>query len=438
MTSRALLVAVAALGVADADELLPGYRSARLGEFQERTLAEHPDLLDTVEGKDTSVVHPVEKIRVRVAFRGKVRPLAGFRERMIEAWCRQNFPPMAGGGFRREILVADGGREQWVLLQEGLWGYFEEEVRAGQTVQLDLAFIGAAGGDWLFLANGFLASPPGPDPAGLPPAPELARRCDGGDGEACVSLAWRFSTGDGVAKDLAASVRLDSRACDLGVARGCLDAGNAFERGAGATRDPTRAAALYARACEAKDARGCAWLGDVYEWGRGVPQDESKAVAAWERACAMGQGDSCIHLGVHLMDGRGAPRDQNRGLDLFKAACDRGDQMGCAHAGETYLFSGPETRQFGLDLLRRACERGPRACERLGRLQRSGEGLDKDPAAALRSFDRACGAGSASACRAIGDMHQGGEGVAKDASLARSAYGKACQLGCEECCAKAR
>jgi TPR repeat protein len=273
---------------------LQGYAPACLSEFVHRTQQEHPDSLKPLEGKDHMDVHPVQKISVRVRFLGKSRVLDGLRREFVEAWCAQNFTAAArGGGFQREVLVSDGVSRQWVALQEQLWGFWKDEVALGQVVDVQLAFIGSATQEWVFLANGFGASPQGPDPAFVGMTEVVQARCDAGSALSCTELARRYVLGDGVKADDPAGLRLDLRACELGLGEACRDAGAAFEQGLGGKRDMMEAARLFGAACKLDDAAGCAWLGDLFESGQGVERDLVKAAGLRGYACELGYAKAC-------------------------------------------------------------------------------------------------------------------------------------------------
>jgi TPR repeat protein len=78
----------------------------------------------------------------------------------------------------------------------------------------------------------------------------LAARCDRGEADACVSLAFRSPRGTGYfAEADAAQLALLERACEEGAPDGCTAAAHAYRRGNGTAVDEARAAALEARAC---------------------------------------------------------------------------------------------------------------------------------------------------------------------------------------------
>ncbi len=146
------------------------YPASSLRDLEKRELAEHPDLVKPRGEHDFFNIHPVVKARVRVVATGKSRPLSGAKQQLVEDWCKYYFPQQANGGFRREVLVSEDGRERWLTLQEGLWPYFQREVQAGKPVYFFVAFIGTANDEWVYLANEFLVELP-PELSSGPAAP---------------------------------------------------------------------------------------------------------------------------------------------------------------------------------------------------------------------------------------------------------------------------
>lgn len=88
-----------------------------------------------------------------------------------------------------------------------------------------------------------------------PPSPYvvLARRCEAGDGPACVDLGIQHRE----LGDLDGAVAYARRGCDLASAWGCAELGRAFERGEGVPRDLGAATSLYVSACLGGHAPSC-------------------------------------------------------------------------------------------------------------------------------------------------------------------------------------
>lgn len=88
-----------------------------------------------------------------------------------------------------------------------------------------------------------------------PPSPYvvLARRCERGDGPACVDLGVQHRE----LGDLEGAAAYSRRACDLASPSGCADLARAWERGEGVPRDPSAATSLYVSACLGGHAPSC-------------------------------------------------------------------------------------------------------------------------------------------------------------------------------------
>jgi hypothetical protein len=92
------------------------------------------------------------------------------------------------------------------------------------------------------------------------PPPEVGeeRRCRAaGDGHACLTLAWKLETGQGVRADPARALELYELACGRDDVQACLGGGSLFERVPALAAAPQRRLALFERACTLGDVNGC-------------------------------------------------------------------------------------------------------------------------------------------------------------------------------------
>jgi len=129
-----------------------------------------------------------------------------------------------------------------------------------------------------------------------PPFPSREDRRDI-DAKACVRLAARQRTGDGVPRDAAAAAvrfRLGCFAEGRFNARGqgCRELAAMYDAGEGVAKDPVRATSLLAGLCNAQSDQ-CAAYGDRLWDGIGVDQDRAMARSAYATACEHGKGDAC-------------------------------------------------------------------------------------------------------------------------------------------------
>ena len=141
-----------------------------------------------------------------------------------------------------------------------------------------------------------------PDPARA--ARHLETACDGGVVDACVELASAYDQGrpggaflprdPGRARSLFEKARrFGEEACEKGDLRGCGSLAWLYTTGSGVARDLARAARLVQKGCDGGDLTLCRRLGNIYASGAGVARDTQKARQLLERACASGIGEAC-------------------------------------------------------------------------------------------------------------------------------------------------
>jgi TPR repeat protein len=138
-----------------------------------------------------------------------------------------------------------------------------------------------------------------PEPPALPStAPELVRKrdvaCSGGDGAACVDLAWLV--------------------VELGLSRA-----------------PARLAAdALRRGCDRGAQDACGVLGHYSSRGFGVLEDPKKGRELMESACTRRSADACARLGIELIRGERLDWDPERGRKLLDDGCRDGSFRACA------------------------------------------------------------------------------------------------------------
>jgi TPR repeat protein len=114
---------------------------------------------------------------------------------------------------------------------------------------------------------------------------ELRSKAEAGNALAQLKLGSRYAKGEGVAKNLAESVKWNRLAADQGVAEAQYLLGWKYQNGAGVAKDPTAAAKWYRLAAQ----QGHAWaqcnLGWMYHLGIGLKVDQLDAVS-WLRVAS--------------------------------------------------------------------------------------------------------------------------------------------------------
>ncbi|APR83004.1 Hypothetical protein A7982_08353 [Minicystis rosea] len=283
-----------------------------------------------------------------------------------------------------------------------------------------------------------------------PSAPgQLDEVCRGGDAaeeraSACLSLATMFEDGAfGFSRDpdRAAMLREDAidalqASCDRGVVRDCTRAASLMGSSVRFGAEPmSRESAMWMKSyaedgCNGGDPAGCALLGLMYERGRAVTQDPARAATYYDVACSGGHRRSCLWLAEHA-EGKAALRAYERACDAgsgfgcasagqhhrkaassstpsvdqvyyFARGCALGDPASCVLGAEMYRAAAPTDRRGGASFAWTGCKQGiPDACLLLGDAYQHGEGVPKNPAAAMDAYKMACDAGLPSGCEAM-------------------------------------
>lgn len=135
---------------------------------------------------------------------------------------------------------------------------------------------------------------------------------------------------------------------------------------------------------------------------------------------------------VLLLNGPPAAAEEPPDLS---SRCSKGDWTSCVAFAESLEESDPAA---AVKAFRRACDRGHApACDGLGRLVASGNGIDPDDARAVKLFRKACEGKFAGGCLHLGEMYFDGFGVDQNPKAMVAAYEKACDLGAAEGCTRA-
>ena len=210
---------------------------------------------------------------------------------------------------------------------------------------------------------------------------------------------------EGKVNACASAVEWDSQASSLfrgsrrvegrSATRSVLSLAEVFE-----TEQPDPAARFRAlsRSCSAGYATGCFWTAAAYAEGQGVTKDPQKAVDLFDRSCASGNDAVCESFASELRQGNRIPKDLERALKLQTRLCEKAVAAGervaaggrCQEVAELDAKLGRNDEAFKFS--KRACEVGadPSFCIMKAKLQESGKGTKKDPAAAHAFFKTYC------------------------------------------------
>lgn len=155
-----------------------------------------------------------------------------------------------------------------------------------------------------------------------------------------------------------AGVRLLLLACDSKIAAACNTAGALISAGRGQKKDLSNSRALYNKACELNDAVGCYNLARMYANGWTVKQDPAQASNLYIKACDLHEPFACLAAARIFVTGApGVRRDSNRAVSILEKLC--GDNQAAA-------------------------------CDMLGRILISGQGVPMDWNRAVQLYKKAC------------------------------------------------
>jgi uncharacterized protein len=175
----------------------------------------------------------------------------------------------------------------------------------------------------------------------------------------------------------------------------------------GATREGMQA---LQHATDAGSAEGAHRLALVYAQGQGgTVRNDARAAELFQKAAALGNQRAQVNVGILYFRGQGVPRDLVQARAWLEKAAANNDPYALYALGrtmdETQGLAGADPIRAA-DLYRRAGELGhPLAAMRYGLALAEGNGVKKDPIAALKWLTYAQANGVAEAGLALGDLY---------------------------------
>jgi TPR repeat protein len=222
----------------------------------------------------------------------------------------------------------------------------------------------------------------------------IVRQCDAGRIDACTTLMTPMG---------------DYKACLVGDTDSCWRVGNSYVPSTPESPgDYMRALHFFLKACDL-EAEHCEPAAELYAEGRGVSANPQRAAELFGRACDAGNFESCYQLAVRHETGTGVPRDPLRAAALYQRTCE-GDPLACTPFAKLLLLGQGVERNGAraVELLRKPCEaRDMEACQQIGLAYRDGNGVTRDPAAALKQLSESCRFEGAVGCRDACDLGDG-------------------------------
>jgi TPR repeat protein len=232
--------------------------------------------------------------------------------------------------------------------------------------------------------------------------------------KSAYQLARMAQFGLGEPKNSARRAGLLKRAADLGLVAAKFEWALALGNGIGVDASPNEAITIL-ESLEGH-AEAMVYLSRLYRYGWwGIPADPVRSASLLKAASEAGSMWATGLYGKALIYADGVTADPAQGVSLLKKAVDAGDPDAEFEYATLLTFGGAGVTvdaPAGVALFRRVGERGEaRAQLAVCQAHLSGEGVLRDPEAALRWCDAAARQGNPWAQVKLGDMFRLGRGV---------------------------
>lgn len=236
----------------------------------------------------------------------------------------------------------------------------------------------------------------------------LQSRAQGGDAAAQAELAFRYRTGQGVAKDLARALDLYHRAAKQGEVSAYYNLGTMYYNGDGTAFDDVAACRWFTIAADAGDPTAPGAL----------QRAERELTPEQLLRCHISTGDAYI-------TGTEIKADYPRGLQIFQKLAGEGNAEAAYRIGIVYSLGLGVAKDAGEStrwILRSAEGKHAPAYLLLAEAYENGTGIAADPVLALKYYKLAANAGFPKAMAALGRMYLEGRGTAPNKQEACAWY----------------
>jgi hypothetical protein len=153
---------------------------------------------------------------------------------------------------------------------------------------------------------------------------EIRLRLDKADADSLLALAARFSTGNGVPRDLGKAAKLHRRAADMGDARGQCLVGLDYANGEGVKKNLTEAARWLHKASDQGLPDAQFDLATLYANGEIEGRNIVDAAELYRKAADHGQPQAEGALGNCYLEGTGVPKSIPEGIKWTRKAAEAG------------------------------------------------------------------------------------------------------------------
>lgn len=243
----------------------------------------------------------------------------------------------------------------------------------------------------------------------------LRAACGAGRGKACSWLAHALRTGSmGVEPDPSAALKHYKFACNANRSAACVNAGIALATGdlGVLMPDSEGAASFFQKGCELKDQHACASLGALYEQGDGLPKDILKAKKLYETACDQDIAIACFNLGEMYDTGRDEADiayDHAKAVTYYEKSCASDEIQACNNLGQLLARTVmiPQDHRRAFQLFKKSCEAElPIGCGSLGEAYENGWGVKANREEARKLYTVSCGMENPAACRMLRQLDE--------------------------------
>jgi TPR repeat protein len=220
---------------------------------------------------------------------------------------------------------------------------------------------------------------------------DCRKKCNAGDAGSCETLCMMYYHGPERLTRQFETLHFCNKGCEGNFPKACLYTGMIFRYGEGMYRNPLRALTLIAHSIE-----------------------------LYDRECSDGKVMSCIELAKLYQRGHANPDDYARAAGYYARACFKGHAESCDQAAQLYMRE-PEYRgrqknpAKAVKLWEKGCGlKNIQCCAKAGRAYAQGQGVLRKPSLAAEFFGRACEAGDPRSCNSLGHQYIDGVGVFKN------------------------
>ena len=249
------------------------------------------------------------------------------------------------------------------------------------------------------------------------------------------SLGYCYAIGSGVAKDDKEAARWFRKSAEQGNVHAQNSLGFSYLKGNGVEKNVVEAVKWFRKAAERGYAKAQCQLGFCYARGEGVTKDTDESLKWFRKAAEQGDGAACCEIGEIYRRGLGRQKDANKATEWYRKGAAVGDSGCITSLGFRYFYgnsdSTPKDHKKALELFQKAIEidRRPWAYDGAGLVYYYGETGKPDYGKAVEMFRKASSMGVYEADYYLGICYKTGRGVAKDQVEAMKWFRKAAERG---------